>query len=310
MSPEPNASKKSSHGEAANVGRRQKRPEKLFSPVFVAIIAMTLCCFLVGQGTNAGTSVYLDRMGGTATLAGIGAAASPPQQPSRAFCADPSSIGVGASSSWPWDPPSCLVGTAGPVFLQRARAFHRVALPLQGMGFAIATTASATAAADVLPMSRLGEGIGYYGLGQAIAMSIGPALAMFLVSTDPAENLYLGFSAAAACARSRSRLSAATRETPLPPRDLSLQTALGKARGRRFDRAPHRKRPPSARRSAGNRRNAHRAERASRQDPGANDAEPESSARRANPVRTLIDGVFEPRALPGTIPMMVMSPGV
>ncbi|KEY26356.1 permease [Bifidobacterium longum subsp. longum 72B] len=60
------------------------------------------------------------------------------------------------------------------------------------MGFGAATTAASTAAASVLPQERLGEGIGYHGLGQAIAMSIGPAFALYLVGTDPSTNLYVG----------------------------------------------------------------------------------------------------------------------
>ncbi|MDR3913639.1 MULTISPECIES: MFS transporter [Bifidobacterium] len=60
------------------------------------------------------------------------------------------------------------------------------------MGFGAATTAASTAAASVLPQERLGKGIGYHGLGQAIAMSIGPAFALYLVGTDPSTNLYVG----------------------------------------------------------------------------------------------------------------------
>ena len=51
-----------------------KRP-RLWTPLFVLIVFMTLCCFVVGQGLNAGTSVYLSYRGETAALAGIGAAA-------------------------------------------------------------------------------------------------------------------------------------------------------------------------------------------------------------------------------------------
>ena len=307
MSPEPNASKKSSHGEAANVGRRQKRPERLFSPVFVAIIAMTLCCFLVGQGTNAGTSVYLDRMGGTATLAGIGAAVfSAAAAVSRLLCG-PIIDRRGRAVVMAVGSAIMLVGTAGPVFSNAHELFIAWRF-LQGMGFAIATTASATAAADVLPLSRLGEGIGYYGLGQAIAMSIGPALAMFLVSTDPAENLYLGFSAAAACALAFSLVCRYERN----PRSLPETSAYR----RRWEKqgAVDSTEPRTASDPVGAPEAPETAETHIEQNgrvaktPGANDAEPESSARRANPVRTLIDGVFEPRALPGTIPMMVMSP--
>ena len=69
---------------------------------------------------------------------------------------------------------------------------------LHGCIFALATTAAAAMAALVLPASRKGEGIGYYGLGQALAMSIGPAFALWLVSTDPAENIFFGLAAVAA----------------------------------------------------------------------------------------------------------------
>lgn len=61
---------------------------------------------------------------------------------------------------------------------------------LQGIGFASATTAASTAASDTLPNSRMSEGISYYGLGQALATSVGPAFALFLIDTDPAENLF------------------------------------------------------------------------------------------------------------------------
>ena len=63
---------------------------------------------------------------------------------------------------------------------------------LQGIGFACVTTASATAAADVLPTERLGEGIGYYALGQSLGMAFGPAFGIFLCSLAFAESLFAG----------------------------------------------------------------------------------------------------------------------
>ena len=60
--------------------------------------------------------------------------------------------------------------------------------------------ALATAAADVLPQERLGEGIGYYGLGQAVSMSFGPALALMLANTNPPENLFVGLTCCSAVA--------------------------------------------------------------------------------------------------------------
>lgn len=103
--------------------REEPRGERLWSGMFILAIAAGFACFMVGQGLNSSTSVYVSLYGGTATYAGVLAA----------------------------------------VF-----------------------------SADVMPASRMGEGIGYAGLGQALAMTVGPTLALFLVSTDPAENLFWG----------------------------------------------------------------------------------------------------------------------
>lgn len=52
---------------------------------------------------------------------------------------------------------------------------------LQGFGYSMCTTANYAAGSDVLPPKRLGEGIGYMGLGYSLAMAIGPALALGLI---------------------------------------------------------------------------------------------------------------------------------
>ncbi len=75
MSTKPRTTEQSAEDcTTSNLTSQSRAPERLWSRTFITIVALTLCCFLVGQGTNAGTSVYLDRMGETATLAGIGAA--------------------------------------------------------------------------------------------------------------------------------------------------------------------------------------------------------------------------------------------
>ena len=53
--------------------RENSQQPKLWTPVFVVIILIALCAFVVGQGLNAGSTVYINRLGGGATLAGIGA---------------------------------------------------------------------------------------------------------------------------------------------------------------------------------------------------------------------------------------------
>ena len=51
---------------------------------------------------------------------------------------------------------------------------------LHGIGFGISATASGTLAGAIVPMSRRGEGIGYFALSTTVASAIGPFLSMFL----------------------------------------------------------------------------------------------------------------------------------
>lgn len=172
---------------------RAKR-ERLWSGVFVLIILATLCCFLMGQGLNSSVSVYVSLYGGSATYAGVLAAVFSGAAAMTRLLSGPLIDERGRRIVMLVGFAVLVAGTFGAVFTHDTVPFV-VFRTLQGIGFSAVTTASGTAAADVLPASRLGEGIGYYGLGQALAMTIGPALALFLVSTDPAENLFWGLSA-------------------------------------------------------------------------------------------------------------------
>jgi predicted MFS family arabinose efflux permease len=51
---------------------------------------------------------------------------------------------------------------------------------LHGMSFGIASTAAGTIVANLVPESRCGEGIGYYGLSVIIASAFGPFLGIFI----------------------------------------------------------------------------------------------------------------------------------
>ena len=171
--------------------------EQLWSTTFVLVVVSTLCCFMVGQGLNSSTSVYVALYGGTAAYAGVLAAVFSGAAAVVRLLSGPLIDGRGRRIVMLAGFAVLIVGTVGPLFTHDVAPFVVFRI-LQGAGFSAVTTASATAAADTLPASRMGEGIGYYGLGQAIAMSIGPAFALALVSMDPAENLFIGATAAAA----------------------------------------------------------------------------------------------------------------
>lgn len=61
-----------------------------------------------------------------------------------------------------------------------------------GIGMANLTTASGAAVVDITPPDRLGEGLGYYTLGNSVAMAIGPSLGLLLIgSTQNYRAMYL-----------------------------------------------------------------------------------------------------------------------
>lgn len=159
--------------------------------MFILVVLLTFCCFVMGQGLNSGTSVFLARMGYGASLAGTLALVFSASAAVARLVVGPIIDGGHCSRVILVGMVVLLAGTLAPLAGQGV-ALYAASRVLQGVGFAMATTAASTAAADVLPRARLGEGIGYYGLGQALAMSVGPAFALFLAGTDPATNLYAG----------------------------------------------------------------------------------------------------------------------
>ena len=53
---------------------------------------------------------------------------------------------------------------------------------IHGASFGMATTATGTVAADLLPLKRKGEGIGYYALSYNTAMFLGPLLSLSILA--------------------------------------------------------------------------------------------------------------------------------
>lgn len=174
---------------SGTTGKRD-RP-RLWTGDFTLTLAIAFCAFVSCQALNNGTPLYITRIGGTTGFAGalildfsIAAAAA------RLFAgriidrAGRKRIMVAGA----------LLLIAGSVLAIPLPGFYPqiVLRALQGIGFACVTTASATAAADVLPTERLGEGIGYYALGQSLGMAFGPAFGIFLCSLVFAESLFVG----------------------------------------------------------------------------------------------------------------------
>ncbi len=52
---------------------------------------------------------------------------------------------------------------------------------IHGFGWGASNTAISTVASDLIPLSRFGEGMGYFSLASSIAMAVGPAVSLFLM---------------------------------------------------------------------------------------------------------------------------------
>lgn len=86
-----------------------------------------------------------------------------------------------------------FVGTAGAIVFPGVEPQY-VLRALQGIGFSCTTTSASKAAAEVLPQTRIGEGVGYFSLGQSLGMAIGPPTVVVLSAFPQAEAQFVGFS--------------------------------------------------------------------------------------------------------------------
>lgn len=61
---------------------------------------------------------------------------------------------------------------------------------LHGLAFGMVSVSGNTIVIDILPSSRRGEGVGYYGLANNLAMSFGPMVGLFMHDTCPYEVIF------------------------------------------------------------------------------------------------------------------------
>ena len=292
--------------------------EQLWSTTFVLVVASTLCCFMVGQGLNSSTSVYFALYGGTAAYAGVLAAVFSGAAAVVRLLSGPLIDGRGRRIVMLFGFAVLIVGTVGPLFTHDVAPFVVFRI-LQGAGFSAVTTASATAAADALPASRMGEGIGYYGLGQALSMSVGPALALALVSTDPPENLFVGVTAIAVVGLSMIFLCRYEKHPEMLPEEAVYRRRLeeGKSEAARTGAAEAGKESKQVEASEGDKRAeaagaleaVGRAGAAEAVEAAETTTSTAQSRMEGRPKReSIASRIFEKHALPGTLPMIVLSP--
>ena len=62
---------------------------------------------------------------------------------------------------------------------------------LHGASWAFSTTSIGTVITDLIPASRRGEGMGWYGMAMTVAMAIGPMLGTYIVGGYSFQTLFL-----------------------------------------------------------------------------------------------------------------------
>lgn len=275
---------------------------------------------MAGQGLNSSTSVYVALYGGTAAYAGVLAAVFSGAAAVVRLLSGPLIDGRGRRIVMLFGFAVLIVGTVGPLFTHDVAPFVVFRI-LQGAGFSAVTTASATAAADALPASRMGEGIGYYGLGQALSMSVGPALALALVSTDPPENLFIGVTAIAVVGLSMIFLCRYEKHPEMLPKEAVYRRRLeeGGSEAARTGAAEAGKESKQIEASEGGKRTkatgaleaAGRAGAAEAIEAAETTTSTAQSRMEGRPKReSIASRIFEKHALPGTLPMIALSPAL
>ncbi len=65
---------------------------------------------------------------------------------------------------------------------------------LQGIGWGILNTASPTIASDIIPESRMGEGMGFYTLAASVSLAIAPGFGLFIIDSYSFPVLFIACS--------------------------------------------------------------------------------------------------------------------
>lgn len=83
----------------------------------------------------------------------------------------------------------CMLATAGYYWSTSSLSTLAIRL-LHGLGFGVATTLYATLAAAFIPAKRRGEGLGYFGVGETIGISLGPFLGIWLMEQQGFDSVF------------------------------------------------------------------------------------------------------------------------
>lgn len=157
----------------------ESEPTKIWNRGFVSVFLVNMMMFMGQQMTNVLVPRYTHVLGGTPTMVGFIAS-------SFAYTALLLKV-FAAPAIDTWNKKTIL----GSAILVMALAYFGYSMStdvhgifvfrlIQGCGQAFSATCCLALATDMLPSDRIGTGIGYYSVAQAICQSIGPAVGLEL----------------------------------------------------------------------------------------------------------------------------------
>lgn len=85
---------------------------------------------------------------------------------------------------------ACFVALYFGYILAAALIFMAIVRVIHGILWAVITTSANTVAIDIMPLSKRGEGIGWYGLTVNIAMAVGPVVGIIMYEHYPFEWIF------------------------------------------------------------------------------------------------------------------------
>ena len=161
------------------------RPEpqpRLWTTTFLTFLAINFCIFLGFDMLLPTLSLYLENQGCQESEIGlIFSSFAVSSVASRLFAARLSRR-FGATRVVRRGLAICFVGTflffvfPHPFFYSMARLMH-------GAGFGLTSTLNVSMAAQIIPPRRMGEGLGYLGLGATVALAVGPLVGLWIASS-------------------------------------------------------------------------------------------------------------------------------
>ncbi len=164
--------------------------ETIWSRALIIITILTFSSSTANQALHATFSLYIEALGGTATLCGIAVG-----------CFSVGSMTARFFSGRLCDTKGCnvvlMIGAAlyssGILLLLAGHSFLLLlaARLIQGLGFGTITTATGTAVSKSVPENRVAEGLCYYLLGQSFAIALGPAVGLALAYRNNYSMLFI-----------------------------------------------------------------------------------------------------------------------